>query len=141
MGPTYGVSNNGMVARTSATMGSQNPFATNVRYGINGRYVQHPNEIRPGEIPMNGLDVDEAGKVADMIKDLAQAAKYSAEACYYKTITDAMHEEHEEHEESSHTWSVMDHMNGLKEMYKSADPATKKQMKADVAKLLNEMPN
>lgn len=54
MGPTYGVSNNGMVARTSATMGSQNPFATNVRYGINGRYVQNPNEIRPGEIPMDG---------------------------------------------------------------------------------------
>ena len=54
MGPTYGVSNNGMVARTSATMSSQNPFATNVRYGINGRYVQNPNEIRPGEIPMDG---------------------------------------------------------------------------------------
>lgn len=54
MGPTYGVSNNGMVARTSATMGSQNPFATNVRYRINGRYVQNSNEIRPGEIPMDG---------------------------------------------------------------------------------------
>lgn len=93
---------------------------------------------------MAGLNVDEAGKVTDMIKDLAQAAKYSAEACYYKTVVDAMHEEHEDREEhstTSHTWSAMDHMNGLKEMYKSADPATKKQMKADVAKLLNEMPN
>ena len=93
---------------------------------------------------MAGLNADEAGKVTDMIKDLAQAAKYSAEACYYKTITGAMHEEYEgreEHSTVSHTWSAMDHMNGLKEMYKSADPATKKQMKADVAKLLSEMPN
>lgn len=93
---------------------------------------------------MAGLNVDEAGKVTDMIKDLAQAAKYSAEACYYKTITDAMHDEHEEHEAQSkngHSWTVKDHMNSLKELYGSADPATKKQMKADVAKLLNEMPN
>lgn len=92
----------------------------------------------------SALNVDEAGKVADMIKDLAQAAKYSAEACYYKTITDAMHEEHaerEEHSKNGHSWTPEDHINGLKEMYKSADPAMKKQMKADVAKLLSEMPS
>ena len=34
----------------------------------------------------------------------------------------------------------MDHANGLREMYKTADPAMKKQMKTEVAKLLNEMP-
>lgn len=93
---------------------------------------------------MSGLDVDEAGKVADMIKDLAQAAKYSAEACYYKTVTDAMHEEHEEHETESkngHSWTAEDHMNSLRDSYRSADPAMKKQMRADVAKLLSEMPS
>lgn len=93
---------------------------------------------------MDGLNADEAGKVTDMIKDLAQAAKYSAEACYYKTVTDSMHEEHEEHEEQSkngHSWTAEDHMNSLREMYKSADPAMKKQMKTDVAKLLGEMPS
>lgn len=93
---------------------------------------------------MAGLNADEAGKVTDMIKDLAQAAKYSAEACYYKTITNAMHEEHEESEKqskNSHSWTAEDHVSSLKEMYKTADPSMKKQMKADVAKLLNEMPN
>lgn len=93
---------------------------------------------------MEHLDADEAGKVTDMIKDLAQAAKYSSEACYYKTVTDAMHEEHEKHEtesKSGHSWTAEDHMNSLRDSYRSADPATKKQMRADVAKLLSEMPS
>lgn len=92
---------------------------------------------------MDGLNVDEAGKVTDMIKDLAQAAKYSAEACYYKTVTKAMPEEHEESEGQSkteHSWTANDHMNSLRDMYKMADTAMKKQMKADVGKLLSEMP-
>lgn len=33
-----------------------------------------------------------AGEMADMIKDLAEAKKELAEACYYKTIVEAMHE-------------------------------------------------
>lgn len=91
---------------------------------------------------MAGLDSDEAGKVTDMIKDLAQAAKYSAEACYYKTVTNAMHESEEHSHSGEHEVHMthMDHINGLQEMYKTADPAMKKQMKAEVAKLLNEMP-
>lgn len=32
-------------------------------------------------------------------------------------------------------------MNSLRDSYRSADPATKKQMRADVAKLLSEMPS
>lgn len=34
-----------------------------------------------------------------------------------------------------------DHMNSLRDSYRSADPAMKKQMRADVAKLLSEMPS
>lgn len=54
MGPTYGVTNNGMTARTSASMNTQNPFAVNMRYGLNGRYIKDPKEIQAGEVPMDG---------------------------------------------------------------------------------------
>lgn len=42
------------------------------------------------------VDTDEAGKVVDMIKDLAQAEKDCAKACYYKTVIEAMTEGAEE---------------------------------------------
>lgn len=89
---------------------------------------------------LSTLNADEAGKVTDMIKDLAEAAMYSSKACYYKTVTDAMHKE-TEHSSSGETWGYVDHMNSVKEMFKTADPAMKKQMRADVAKLLAEMPS
>lgn len=38
------------------------------------------------------VDTEEAGKVADIIKDLADAEKNCYEACYYKTVIDAMEE-------------------------------------------------
>ena len=89
---------------------------------------------------VGNVNADEAGKVTDMIKDLAQAAKYSAEAYYYKAVTKAMHEE-AEHSSSEHTWTYSDHVNSLREMYKTVDPAMKKQMKADLGKLIAEMPS
>ena len=54
MGPTYGISNNGMMTRTAASMNTQNPFATTVRYGLNGRYIKDPREVQAGEVPMDG---------------------------------------------------------------------------------------
>lgn len=48
-----------------------------------------------GQITSNGIqaiNVDEAGKVTDMIKDLAEAEKEYWEACYYKSIVEAMEE-------------------------------------------------
>lgn len=42
------------------------------------------------------VDADEAGKVVDMIKDLADAEKSIREACYYKTVTAAMEDATEE---------------------------------------------
>lgn len=38
------------------------------------------------------LNAKEAGEVADIIKDLAETEKYCFEACYYKTVIDAMEE-------------------------------------------------
>ncbi len=38
------------------------------------------------------IDAGELGEVIDMIKDMAEAKKYMAEACYYKSVTDAMEE-------------------------------------------------
>ena len=40
------------------------------------------------------INTHEFGEVVDMIKDLTEAEKNKAEACYYKTLVDAM-EEHE----------------------------------------------
>lgn len=39
---------------------------------------------------VDSADTEESGKVIDMIKDLAQAQKYCWEACYYKTLIEAM---------------------------------------------------
>lgn len=47
------------------------------------------------QIKEKGLDrmsTTETGQVIDMIKDLAQAEKYCWEACYYKSVVEAMDE-------------------------------------------------
>lgn len=48
---------------------------------------------------VENVDVDEAGKVIDMIYDLAKAKKNCFEAEYYKTVNEAMEEKEEEGEE------------------------------------------
>lgn len=47
---------------------------------------------------VDSVDTKEAGEVIDMIKDLAQAEKYCYEACYYKTVIEAMDSETEEND-------------------------------------------
>lgn len=42
---------------------------------------------------LEALDASEAGEVADIIKDLAEAKKHCLEAKYYKTVTEAMENE------------------------------------------------
>lgn len=42
------------------------------------------------------MDVKEAGEVVDMIKDLCEAEKCIMEACYYKSVVNAMEEGSEE---------------------------------------------
>lgn len=42
------------------------------------------------------VDTDEAYKIADIIKDMAEAEMYEAKACYYDTIVEAMKEEEED---------------------------------------------
>lgn len=41
---------------------------------------------------IENIDAEEAGEVTDMIKDLAEAEKECWEACYYKSIVEAMDE-------------------------------------------------
>ncbi len=43
-------------------------------------------------------DCKKAGEIADMIKDISEVEKNIAEACYYKCIAQAMHEEEEQRE-------------------------------------------
>lgn len=45
------------------------------------------------------INAKEAGDVADMIKDLADAEKLCYEACYYKTVIKAMEERDDEYDE------------------------------------------
>ena len=52
---------------------------------------------------IESVDVDEAGKVIDMIYDLAKAEKNCYEAKYYKTVIEAMEEGEEEWERSGYT--------------------------------------
>lgn len=48
---------------------------------------------------INNMDAKEAGEVADMIKDLAEAERNCYEACYYKTVIKAMEEGDDEEAE------------------------------------------
>lgn len=41
------------------------------------------------------MSLEDAGQVADMIKDLAAAERYSAQSCYYKTVVKAMENENQ----------------------------------------------
>lgn len=43
-------------------------------------------------------DCKKAGEIADMIKDISEVEKNLAEACYYKCIAKAMHEEDQQRE-------------------------------------------
>lgn len=42
---------------------------------------------------LSAIDTDEAGAIFDMIKDIAAAERYQAQACYYSTVTKSMDEE------------------------------------------------
>lgn len=59
-------------------------------------------------------DVDEAGKVVDMIKDLAQHDYYIAKACYYETVVKAMKERNDRYgyvsEPSMYDWNTDNNM-------------------------------
>lgn len=54
------------------------------------------NEVSQG---LQHLDTEEAFKVADIIKDLAETERNCYEACYYKTVIEAMDEKGEEDED------------------------------------------
>lgn len=41
------------------------------------------------------IDIKELGEAVDIVKDFAETEKYCREACYYKTVTEAMEEESE----------------------------------------------
>lgn len=55
------------------------------------------------------VDTDEAGKVVDMIKDLAEAEEKIIKACYYKTVIAAMEEYEEEEPRYGDTRSGYNH--------------------------------
>lgn len=59
------------------------------------------------------LDTHEAGAVVDMIKDIAEAEKYCAEAKYYKAVNKAMEEKGEYQERYGYVMSEAK-MNGMR---------------------------
>lgn len=85
-------------------------------------------------------DTDECGKVVDMIKDLAASKRYLAQACYYHEVTEAMHDG-----VGTDIGDIMmgkpfaDAVTSIKNVWRTADAASKKQMKDDLTKLINEM--
>lgn len=89
---------------------------------------------------ISGIDAEEAGEVIDMIKDLAAAERYCAQACYYASVTEAMHSGagHDIGDMMS-DGSFSDTVASLKRAWGSADMALKKEMKNDLTKLINEM--
>jgi hypothetical protein len=83
------------------------------------------------------VDAMEAGQVIDMIKDLAEAEEKHTKACYYKTLIHAMTEKDAEHHYDD---DVEKHMTWIKEFGMSADPEVRKKLKADLTKLIGEIP-
>jgi hypothetical protein len=84
------------------------------------------------------VDTMEAGQVIDMIKDLAEAEEKHTKACYYKTLIHAMTEKDAEHHYSDN--DVTNHMDWIKDYGMHADPEVRKKLKADLTKLIGEIP-
>lgn len=83
---------------------------------------------------LEDVDTHEAGEVVDMIKDLYEAEKDAAKVCYYKTVIEAMDKGDTRIGKSSD-----DVIESVRAMWAQADPLIRKQMKADLTKLLSEM--
>lgn len=83
---------------------------------------------------LENVDTHEAGEVVDMIKDLYEAEKDAAKTCYYQTVIEAMDKGDTRIGKSSD-----DVIESVRAMWAQADPLIRKQMKADLTKLLNEM--
>ena len=118
---------------------------------------------RAGSI--RNISTEEAGKVVDMIKDLAEAEEKCWKACYYKTVVEAMEEEsgrrpmgympisrqgyqgamgynggnmgYTERMSGSSGYSDQSIQN-IKKMMDAADPQRKEQLKQDLHRLLRE---
>lgn len=110
---------------------------------MNDKCLQDICEVRESLIALvksvcaNGpenVSTHELGAVIDMIKDLYEAEKDAAKVCYYETVVEAMEKTDTRVVESSD-----DVISSVRMMWNQAEPLTKKQMKADLTKLLNEM--
>lgn len=93
---------------------------------------------------LSDIDTDEAGKIIDMIKDLAATERYHAQTCYYRTVVDAMHENSEEamsyiseYSEAPHK-SITDPIETVKVIWTDADPALRTKIKQELTALLAE---
>ena len=103
------------------------------------------------------VDTEELGEVIDMIKDICEAEKDCAKACYYHSVTDAMAdgEQARSHrmgyisdteidwskwEEKTHKKPTLDDtIDSIKEMWDDADPDLKRQIKNQLTALITEM--
>ncbi len=83
---------------------------------------------------LENVDTHEAGEIIDMIKDLYEAEKDAAKACYYNTVIEAM-----DKGDTRIGTSSDDVIESVRIMWAQADPLIRKQMKTDLTKLLSEM--
>lgn len=107
------------------------------------------------------IDAEELGAVADVVKDLFEAEKYAREACYYKSVTDAMkdtpegdahikdvnreyNDKYSENYNMAHrpvaiSDRMYDTITTARDIWNEADPNNRDKMKTEFRKLVDEM--
>lgn len=83
----------------------------------------------------SSLDTQETGEVIDMIKDLAAAERYCAQACYYNTVTEAMKDSSDEPTDTTFASSIAN----IRDIWSRSNVETRKRMKDQLTKLSSEM--
>lgn len=106
---------------------------------------------------LEAVDTEELGEAIDMIKDICEAEKDCAKACYYHSVTDAMTDgerarshrmgyisdteiDWSKWEEKTHKKPTLDDtIDFIKEMWDDADPDLKQQIKNQLSTLITEL--
>lgn len=103
------------------------------------------------------VDTEELGETIDMIKDICEAEKDCAKACYYHSVTDAMADGEQTQsrrmgyisdteidwskwEDKTHKKPTLDDtIDSIKEMWDDADSDLKRQIKNQLTTFITEM--
>ena len=96
-------------------------------------------EMELASRPIERIDIREMGEIADIIKDLSEAAEKLRKAEYYRSVVSAMGQKAEE---AKPAWQYSDHSDSLDPLRKAlqaAGPDEREQLRTEVKMMIGAM--